>query len=234
MENGNKSEQKKMIGCLLMVLFLICILNVTGVSMHVETMQPIATKQQKVEKKKIALTFDDGPNSICTKRLLDGLKERNVKASFFVLGENVKEYPKLAKRMAAEGHLIGNHTYSHVELTKMAENRAKEELEKTNEIVYQVTGIQPEYMRPPYGECSKKLEDSVDMILVRWTIDPRDWNTDNTEQIVKKVVTSAKENDIILLHDCYRSSVDAAFEIIDQLTEEGFEFVTVDEICVDT
>ena len=246
MENCRKDrEHKKVIGCLGVVLYLLCILNLTGISVNVtetkagkmNTKEVSGNAEEKIspglQKKKIALTFDDGPSSVCTGRLLDGLKKRKVKASFFVLGQSVKDNPDLAKRIVSEGHLIGNHTYNHVELTKMKEKRAENELDKASNMIYRATGKYPEYMRPPYGECSKKLEDSVDMILVRWTIDPRDWNTDNTDEIVKKVVTSAGENDIILLHDCYDSSVDAAFRIIDILKKEGFEFVTVDELYLD-
>ena len=125
-------------------------------------------------------------------------KKRGVKATFFVLGRNVKKYPKLVKRISEEGHLIGNHTYDHIELNKVPEEKARKEIKKANKAVRKVTGKNPEYMRPPYGECSRKLEDSLDMILVRWTIDPLDWKTENTDEIVNKVVTEAGENDIIL------------------------------------
>ena len=183
--------------------------------------------------KKIALTFDDGPNVACTGRLLDGLKKRNVRATFFVIGKNAKKNPKLTKRIYEEGHMIGNHTYTHIDMSKVSEGKAGKELKKTSRIVHAITGEYPQYMRPPYGVCSQKLEESLDMILVRWTIDPLDWKTENTNEIVKKVVTKAEENDIILLHDCYKSSVDAALKIIDILQKKGYEFVTVDELFLD-
>lgn len=182
---------------------------------------------------RIALTFDDGPNEACTGRLLDGLKKRNVKATFFVIGKNVKANPKLTKRIHDEGHMIGNHTYSHIDMSKVSEEKAGKELKKTSRAVHAATGEYPRYMRPPYGVCSQELEASLDMLLVRWTIDPLDWKTENTGEIVKKVVTKAEENDIILLHDCYNSSVDAALKIIDILQKKGFEFVTVDELFLD-
>ncbi len=183
--------------------------------------------------KRIALTFDDGPNVACTGRLLDGLKKRNVRATFFVIGKNVRANPKLTKRIYEEGHMIGNHTYSHIDMSKVSEGKAEKELKKTSRTVHAITGEYPQYMRPPYGVCSKKLEDSLDMLLVRWTIDPLDWKSENTDDIVKKVVTKAEENDIILLHDCYNTSVDAAFKIIDILQKKGFAFVTVDELFLD-
>ena len=238
----NEKESRHMIRCLCTILYLFCILNLAGISVNTHKVYDNRSNavnevsgmigEQKMTKKKIAITFDDGPSEACTGRLLDGLKKRQVKASFFVLGENVKENPKLAKRIVEEGHLIGNHTFHHVELSKMNEQKAKEELKKASSAIFRATGKYPEYMRPPYGECTRKLEDSVDMILVRWSVDPRDWDTDNADEIVKKVVTSAGENDIILLHDCYDSSVDAALRIIDILEKEGFEFVTVDELYI--
>ena len=145
----------------------------------------------------------------------------------------MKENPKLTKRIYEEGHMIGNHTYSHIDMSKVSEGKAGKELKKTSRMVHAITGEYPQYMRPPYGVCSQSLEESLDMILVRWTIDPLDWKTENTDDIVKKVVTKAEENDIILLHDCYNSSVDAALKIIDILQKKGYEFVTVDELFLD-
>lgn len=238
-ESRKEKESRHAIRCLYTILYLFCVLNLAEISVNFHmvndrnnTVREVSgmIKEQKMPKKRIAITFDDGPSDSCTGRLLDGLKQRQVKASFFVLGEKVENNPNLTKRIVSEGHLIGNHTYHHVELTKMREEKAEEELEKASEAIFKATGRYPEYMRPPYGECTRKLEDSVNMILVRWSIDPRDWDTDNADEIVRKVVTSAGENDIILLHDCYDSSVDAALRIIDILEKEGFEFVTVDEL----
>lgn len=180
---------------------------------------------------RLAITFDDGP-SVCTEELLNGLKERNVKATFFLIGENAEIYPEIVKREAAEGHLVGNHTYSHVEITRLSEVKAREEIEKTNAILEELTQQKTEYVRPPFGIWEEKLED-LEMVSVMWTIDPLDWTTKNTDEIVNRVVTKAKENDIILLHDCYPSSVQAALRIIDLLKNEGFEFVTVDELFLE-
>ena len=168
------------------------------------------TNEQYQEKPKIALTFDDGPHPSSTPVLLDGLAGRNVKVTFFVIGENVVKYPKVVSREAEEGHIIGNHTYSHVDL-----------------------GKKTEYMRPPYGAWKKEMEENTGMIAVLWNVDPLDWNTDNETEIVNKVVTETEENDIILLHDCYLSSVKAALRIIDIMQAKGYEFVTVDELLLD-
>ena len=184
------------------------------------------------EPPKIAITFDDGPSSQCTGRLLDGLKERNVKATFFLIGENAKENPELVKRLDEEGHLIGNHTYHHVEITKVSDEEAKKEILDTNEVITSITGKSVEYMRPPFGLWQRNLEMEIEVLPVMWTIDPLDWTTENVDEIVNKVVTEAEENDIILLHDCYDSSVDAALRIIDILQKKGFEFVTVDQLII--
>lgn len=184
------------------------------------------------EDPKIAITFDDGPSPAWTPQLLDGLKERNVKATFFLIGENAKNNPELVKREAEEGHLIGNHTYHHVEITRVPDETAQEEILMTNEVITEITGEEVSYMRPPFGVWQKNQERKLDVMPVLWTIDPLDWTTDNEDEIINKVVTQAGENDIILLHDCYESSVNAALRIVDILQKEGFEFVTVDELIM--
>ena len=184
------------------------------------------------EDPKIAITFDDGPSPVWTPQLLDGLKERNVKATFFLIGENAKNNPELVKREAEEGHLIGNHTYHHVEITRVPDETAQEEILMTNEVITGITGEEVSYMRPPFGVWQKNRERKLDVMPVLWTIDPLDWTTDNEDEIINKVVTQAGENDIILLHDCYESSVNAALRIVDILQKEGFEFVTVDELIM--
>lgn len=185
------------------------------------------------ENPKIAITFDDGPSGSCTPELLDGLKERQVKVTFFLIGENAEKYPELVRREFEDGHLIGNHTYHHVEITKVSDLEAKEEIERTNQVIKEIIGEEPEYMRPPFGAWQRDLEEEMSVMPVLWTIDPLDWTTTNIDEIVNKVVTEAGENDIILLHDCYKSSVEAALRIIDLLQAKGFEFVTVDELLLD-
>lgn len=180
---------------------------------------------------RIALTFDDGPGPY-TERLLDGLKERGVKASFFLIGRSVKEYPEAVKRMEEEGHLIGNHTYSHVKLKGLSPEETRREIQKTDEAVYEITGKHVAYLRPPFGEWEEDLELTYPVLPVMWTVDPLDWTTENVEEIVDRVVTQAEENDMILLHDCYDSSVEAALRIVDRLLAEGFDFVRVDELLI--
>ena len=224
------------------LLYTFCLLQILGISVYYEEKKESVTKLDDAiafvsssmveETPKIAITFDDGPSSQCTGRLLDGLKERNVKATFFLIGENAKENPELVKRLDEEGHLIGNHTYHHVEITKVSDEEAKKEILDTNEVITSITGKSVEYMRPPFGLWQRNLEMEIEVLPVMWTIDPLDWTTENVDEIVNKVVTEAEENDIILLHDCYDSSVDAALRIIDILQKKGFEFVTVDQLIM--
>ena len=183
--------------------------------------------------KKIALTFDDGPHPRYTEQLLDGLKERNVVATFFVTGENAQNYPNIIRREQEEGHLIGNHTYSHIQLTSGNRETFREELVKTNEILENITGETVSFVRPPYGSWDKSFEKELNMFPVLWNIDPLDWCSHNAECIAAKVVEKAGDGDIILMHDYYDTSVTAALEVVDVLQKRGFQFVTVEEILFD-
>ena len=180
----------------------------------------------------VALTFDDGPSPTYTPLLLDGLKERNVRATFFLLGQNVKENQELVQRMQAEGHLLGNHTYNHVQLNKIPETTARQEILKTNNEIYEATGKYPEYMRPPYGAWKKNMELCVEMLPVFWDIDTLDWKSQNVDAILKAAGEEPEDGSIILMHDEYQTSVEAALLLIDRLKEKGYEFVTVDELIV--
>lgn len=185
------------------------------------------------EKKKIALTFDDGPDSEYTPMLLDGLASRGVKATFFVIGKQAEEQPEVMQRLVKEGHLIGNHTYHHVDIRNLTESAAKEEILKANEVIAKYTGEEPCFLRPPFGNGSSRLEKDIEMIQVLWTIDTMDWCCQNESKICDTVYREIEENSIILMHDEYLTSVRAALSIIDKLQKEGYEFVTVDKIVMD-
>jgi len=181
----------------------------------------------------VALTFDDGPNASSTPILLDGLKERKVRATFFLIGENVEkdENEKIVKRMYEEGHLIGNHTYRHVDLSKISGREAEKEIKTTDEAIKKITGHETEFIRPPFGAMPEGEEDP-DKIYVKWTVDSLDWVTKDTEKIVEKVTADTKEGDVILMHDCYGESVEAALQIVDIMEKQGYEFVTADELII--
>lgn len=189
--------------------------------------------EEEGEVRKIAITFDDGPHPVYTEKLLDGLKKRDVKATFFLLGQSAEQYPEIVKRMYEEGHIIGNHTYSHIQLRSGNRQKFRDELVLTNEIINGITGQEVQYVRPPYGTWDKELEEELNMIPVLWNVDPNDWCTGNADAVTKNIVNKAEENSVILLHDCYKSSVEAALSSIDILRERGFEFVTVEEILFD-
>ncbi len=186
-----------------------------------------------VEAKKIAITFDDGPDENYTQLLLDGLQKRSVKATFFVMGKKAQEYPEIVRRMSDEGHLVGNHTYTHMQLARGKEDIFRQELQKTSQVIEEITGESPLFVRPPFGTWDRKFENELNMFPVLWTIDPLDWCSDDADCVARNVIARAKENDIILMHDQYKSSVTAAFMIIDELQSQGYEFVTVDEILFD-
>lgn len=207
-------------------LLLICMLLIKK-----QEVLPVSGTADEV--KKIAITFDDGPHPFYTAALLDGLKERNIHATFFVTGTHAEENPELILRMKKEGHLIGNHTYSHIQLTEANRETFREELIKTNEILEEITGTEVIFVRPPYGTWDKKFETELNMFPVLWNIDPLDWCAHNADCVVNKVVTKAGEDDIILLHDYYATSVEAALKIVDALKAEEYVFVTVDEILFD-
>lgn len=181
----------------------------------------------------VALTFDDGPNKECTKDLLDGLKARGVKATFFLMGQSIPGNEDLVRRMKDEGHLIGNHSYRHIQLTKAGENAVCDAVDQTSVMIEQITGERPQYLRPPYGDWNDNLECKVDMTTVLWSVDSLDWKLQNRQKIVKRVLKDVKDGDIILMHDIFPTSVEAALEIIDTLTPQGYTFVTVDEVLID-
>ena len=189
--------------------------------------------EAEAEIRKIAITFDDGPHPSYTAQLLDGLKERGIHATFFVTGEHAEANPEIIKRMLEEGHLIGNHTYSHIQLTEKNREIFREELIRTNEIIEEITGEEVQYVRPPYGSWDKSFEKELNMFPVLWNVDPLDWCSKNVACITRKIVSKAEENDIILMHDYYETSVTAALRAIDELMEGGYTFVTVEEILFD-
>lgn len=193
----------------------------------------VETIAEDADRKLVAITFDDGPNNDYTRMLLSGLKERGVKATFFLLGKEVVKYPDIVAEIHADGHLIGTHSYEHVNLKNLCDEAAIEQVDKTNEAIHAITGEYPEYIRPPFGSWKCNLDYETKMIEVLWDIDPIDWKTNNSDVIAKRVTDKVTENDIILLHDASESSVLAAFKIIDQLEKEGYTFVTVDEILFD-
>lgn len=235
-------QKMKMAICLLVFcnIAMIGILLLTNSSRRVDISvgnvmnqpKPIRIDNKEEERKQIALTFDDGPHPQYTPKLLEGLKIRDVKATFFVTGQNVALYPEIIKEIDNNGHLIGNHTYTHLELRADNLEEFLDELYKTNEIIKEVIGKNTEYVRPPFGRWSEVVEEKIMMFPIFWTIDPLDWCTEDVGKVIQRVVPKVEEQDIILLHDCYSTTVEATLQIVDILLEQGYEFVTVDKIVL--
>lgn len=193
----------------------------------------LAETDMQREQKVVALTFDDGPHKVHTKALLDGLKERGVKVTFFLMGQSIEGNEELVDRMKAEGHLIGNHSYRHVPLTKAGEEAVCNAVEETELMIERITGSRPQYLRPPYGDWNENLECRLDLTTVFWSVDSLDWKLQDAGKIVENVEKKVKSGDIVLMHDIFPASVEAALELVDQLSLQGYEFVTVEELLID-
>ncbi len=180
----------------------------------------------------VALTFDDGPSGRFTRRLLDGLEDWGVKATFLLCGYRMELYPELTERIFREGHEIGLHGYSHQSMEKMNARDVAREMEQTRLLL--PAGCQVQWLRPPGGLTGKETSAAAKeagLSLLHWSVDPKDWASHDAAAIERQVVDKVRDGDIILLHDMSDSSVDAALSIIDQLRSQGFRFVTVSELA---
>lgn len=182
--------------------------------------------------KLIALTFDDGPSTY-TPTLLDGLKERGAKVTFFMTGHNANNYPSLVKRAWQEGHQICMHSYNHELLTNLSDTQIKENLRKTNNALDKAIGYDLRYsLRPPYGGYSDRVLNAVGVPSYYWSVDTRDWESRNADAAYRQFMNAAKDGSIVLMHDIYSTTVTAALRAIDTLKSQGYEFVTVNELLV--
>ncbi len=192
----------------------------------------LASPVRAAEAKYVALTFDDGPSGKYTRHLLDGLEDREVKATFLLCGYRMKEYPDITQRIFESGHEIGHHGYSHKTMKAMSRRDIGAELMDTEALLPQ--GCSPVFLRPPGGITTdgvRQVAQVRGLAILSWSVDPRDWATQDTAAVETAVLKNVKDGDIILLHDMTESSVQAAFDIIDTLKEEGYEFVTVSELA---
>ncbi len=176
------------------------------------------------------MTFDDGPHPIHTREVLQLLNQYDAKATFFMLGSQVEEYPHITAQVAASGHEIGSHTWSHKNLTTLSEEEAIEGISLGVVAIEDAIGYQPTHFRPPFGERNANVDQLVGMPSVLWTIDTRDWNTRTPESIFQIVKTNASNGQIVLMHDIYDTTVEALDPILKHLTLEGYQFVTISEL----
>ena len=189
--------------------------------------------EEPQEARKVALTFDDGPSEY-TVELSRGLKERRVQATFFLLGENMEGRRKMVEELVKDGHLIGNHSYHHVQLNKLSIKEATGEIEKTNRLIREWTGEAPVYIRPPYGAWSLELEKVVDMIPVFWNVDSLDWKDYDASTIIRKVTEHKHlgNGSIILCHNGAKHTAEALDEMIRTLKGKGYELVPVSQLIL--
>lgn len=188
--------------------------------------------------KRVALTFDDGPHPVYTPRVIQTLKNENVKATFFMLGLMVEQNPEVARLVASSGFEIGNHSHSHKRLTQFDADGMRREMIGTAELIETVTGVKPHLFRPPYGSANRQVYEmgaDAETVLCFWSVDPEDWTTKaNATKIVEAVMSNVKPGDIILLHDIHARTVEALPTLISRLKEEGYELVTVTELLYET
>ncbi|MFD2169318.1 polysaccharide deacetylase family protein [Tumebacillus lipolyticus] len=190
------------------------------------------------EQKVIALTFDDGPDPVYTPQILDLLKQHRAKATFFVLGSRVEQYPDVAKREVLEGHELANHTYGHPGMRQISEQNLLGEIEKAHKIIKAVSGKKLNIFRPPGGVYNEKVVNTAKaagyiVVMWSWNQDTRDWSNPGVRRIVDRVVKNAHNGGIVLFHDTggNRSQTVAALEqILIKLEQEGYRFVTVSEL----
>lgn len=180
--------------------------------------------------KYVALTFDDGPRSDTTSRLLDGLLTRGASATFFLVGEQIAGNEDLVLRMRDEGHQVGNHSWSHAMLQGKPNAVVDREISRTDELLRSILGDGSYWVRPPYGLLSESQKKRFSVPLVHWSVDPEDWKLRDTGKDVQAVLRQVHPGAIILMHDSVPPSVDAALEVVDTLQAQGYTFVTVEEL----
>lgn len=182
----------------------------------------------------LALTFDDGPHPTHTPRLLDILKARNVKATFYVVATNARRYPEIMRRIVAEGHEIGNHTINHPNLSKMSDEGVRKELRGTHEAIVATTGVAPRTMRPPYGAITAAQKSWIRREFgyptILWSVDPEDWKKPGASTVASRLVSGATPGGILLVHDIHGGTIDAMPSTIEQLLAKGYQFVTVTQL----
>ena len=185
---------------------------------------------EKKNQKVVALTFDDGPNPATTNQALDTLSKYGIKATFFVLGKNVSGNEEILKRMKSDGHVIGNHSWSHPVLSKLSLDEAKKQITDTEDALTKVLGSSSKLMRPPYGAITDDSRNSLDLSFIMWDVDSLDWKSKNEASILTEIQRQVRNGSIILMHDIHAETVNALPKIIDYLKEQGYHFVTVPEM----
>src|SRR6266704_6626783 len=182
----------------------------------------------------IALTFDDGPSAKLTPKLLDLLAAHHIKATFFVIGENVAEHPEIVERAAHEGHEIGNHSWSHPNFAKMSDEGVRRELRRTDDAIKSAIGARPTLLRPPYGSLTARqkrwIHDEFGYQIILWDVDPFDWKRPGPAVVRNRILQETRPGSIVLSHDIHPGTIEAMPSTLDALEAKGFKFVTVSEL----
>ncbi len=196
--------------------------------------KPSTYAQVRVDQPYIAMTFDDGPSSENTPRLLEMLKQRNIKATFFLIGQNVASNPDIVRRLLAEGHEVGNHSWTHPQLSKLSDDRVTAEITKTQDAIKEASGFSPTLLRPPYGAITPRqrewIESRFGLNIILWSVDPFDWKRPGASVISQRILSQVRPGAIILSHDIHKQTVDAMPATLDGLIAKGYKFVTVSQL----
>jgi peptidoglycan/xylan/chitin deacetylase (PgdA/CDA1 family) len=182
----------------------------------------------------VAMTFDDGPHPSLTPKLLDILKERNIKCTFFLIGQNVKAYPQIVRRIIAEGQEIGAHTYTHCSLTSRSDAQIRSELQRSEEVLMTAANYRPQLIRPPYGAINTRIKQLMfsefGYSTIMWSVDPQDWRRPGVSVVTSRLVSGARPGAIMLAHDIHPPTIQAVPAMFDQLLAKGYQFVTVSQL----
>lgn len=185
-----------------------------------------------ITKPMIALTFDDGP-SAHTQRLLDIFKTYGGKGTFFVIGSTLDDRQEALRQIANDGHEIGNHSWSHSSFVESSSDAVRNEIMKTRNKIYDITGVDSILVRPPHGACNERIQAvgrELGVAFVNWSVDTLDWKTKNADAVYKEIMNDAADGNIILCHDLHKTTVDAMERAIPALIEKGYQLVTVSEL----
>ncbi|HEY2123005.1 MAG TPA: polysaccharide deacetylase family protein [Chthoniobacterales bacterium] len=196
--------------------------------------KPTTYFQARVDQPYIAMTFDDGPSAENTPRLLEMLKQRNIKATFFLIGQNVAANPNIVKQILADGNEIGNHTWTHPQLSKLSDDKVTAEITKTQDAIKDASGYTPTLLRPPYGAITGRQREWISsqfgLNVILWSIDPFDWKRPGAAVITQRILSQVRPGAIILSHDIHKQTVDAMPATLDGLIAKGYKFVTVSQL----
>ena len=196
--------------------------------------KPATYAQVRVDQPYIAMTFDDGPSAENTPRLLEMLKQRNIKATFFLIGQNAAANPDIVRRILADGNEIGNHSWTHPQLSKLSDDRVTAEIEKTQHAINGASGFTPTLLRPPYGAITARqrewIENRFGLNIILWSVDPFDWKRPGASVITHRILSQVRQGAIILSHDIHKQTVDAMPATLDGLIAKGYKFATVSQL----